>query len=126
MSRKKAGGKDFQPGFDPRRNLSGGPKSDVRVNEIKLELKAKIAESLKKFYDMSVEDMVASAADSKMSVGERIALRFLAETARKGDPARINLLAEITGIKVNEVKHELSDSLASLLLGTEKNLIICK
>lgn len=115
---KKTGGKDFQPS-DPRINRNGAPKADVRVTEIKSELKTKIAESLKQYYDLPVSEISKMANDPTMTIGKRISLRFLAEASNKGDPARISLLAKLVGLEVSEHNITVS-SLESLIVASKK------
>lgn len=120
--RKKPEGstRPFQKGHDPRRHMSGAPKSDVRVSEIKSELKLKLAESLKEYYDLPVLEMIKRANDPSMTVGERIALRFLAETANRGDPARVSLLLKVLGLEVEKHEVSVSTSLEQLVLEANK------
>lgn len=113
----KSGGRDFAVGYDPRREPGPGrPKSDVRVAEIKGELRVKLAEHLKKYYEMPLEDVIKLAEDMTLSLGDRVAIAFLVQAAKKGEPAYLSMLAKVLGLEA-PVKHEIeSNTLEELIM----------
>lgn len=102
--RKKPDGatRPFVKGFDPRRNSAGRPKVDVLVQEMKSDIKEMLAVALRTYFFTEVAEVMKMANDTNKKMGERIALRFLVETANKGDPARVSLLAKIIGLELPE------------------------
>lgn len=125
---KQTGGRGFQKGHDPRRNTTGGPKVDVRVREIKSEIKVALIEVMKEYFDLPAGKAKELALDPNLSLGKRTALRFWVEASNRGDPARLSFLARIVGLEVpqkieietppdglkNELIDALSDQLAQL------------
>lgn len=95
----KTGGKPFEKGYDPRR-WNKGTVVDVEVTEIKADVRMKLARHFQKFFDLPVSELEVASTAPDLTLGERMSLRFLVEAAKRGDPARISLLARIIGLEV--------------------------
>jgi hypothetical protein len=102
---KKTGGRDFVPGHDPRRNVNGKPKGEFRVSEIKGEIRHKFMEFLNTYFHTDAATLNTLINDPKLTVGEKMAARFLQETARLADSTRLSLFLKVFGLEIDRVEH---------------------
>lgn len=117
----KTGGKDFAKGDDPRRYTDGRPKLDVRVSEMKAEMRQMLIEAMKEYSHLPKEEVKALANDPKLPLGKLTALRFWIEVSNNGDPSRMAFLSKILGLEEAQ-KHDLQvTSLESLIVASKKD-----
>lgn len=117
--RKKTGGRDFVPG-DPRRYDKGRPPNDVKVSEMKAEMRHFLIQAMKDYSHLPKEEVAALAKDPKIPLAKLTALRFWIEVSNNGDPSRMAFLSKILGLEEAQ-KHDVQvSSLESLIVASKK------
>jgi hypothetical protein len=117
---RKTGGRDFSTGVDPRRVNNGRPTVDVKISEMKAEMRQFLIEAMKEYSHLPKEEVAALTKDPKMPLAKLTALRFWIEVSNNGDPSRMAFLSKILGLEEAQ-KHDVQvSSLESLIVASKK------
>ena len=110
---------------DPRINSNGRPVLDVKIKEIRDELRDLFMEFFKKFYNSNYEECVRQLNSKQLTVGETIAARFLIQACGpNGTVQHATFIARLVGIKLDpdtqvNIQNNLNISLEDMV--TEAN-----
>lgn len=96
---KKGGGKNFLPGHDPRRNLQGRPKVEIKTHDIKGELKARFIDNINKYGHLPQHQVKEMIEDPDLPLIDKTCLRLWIALSNDADAARLGWLSRTVGLE---------------------------
>jgi hypothetical protein len=103
---KKTGGRDFKPG-----NKSNGGRRAIaeEIRQIRADLSRSLVAYVKKYWNLSTEEIKIKIADPTLTMGEQISLKFISNARTKSDTAYLKTLSDLFGLEA-AMKIDLSSS----------------